>query len=163
MNEAASAGEAGPGQNFLHASAVVVGEAGVLILGPSGSGKSSLALALIEAAHSAGLFSRLVGDDRINITRYGPCLIARGHPLIRGQIEARGLGILSVASLDAAVVGLAIDLSCDEMPLRLPDKHASGVMIADVRLPCLRPPSGLAFCDLAASVLRHLRLPRISP
>jgi hypothetical protein len=90
-------------------------------------------------------------------------LIARGHPLIRGRIEARGQGILTLPSLAAAVVGLAVDLSRDEMPLRLPDEEASQVTIAEVRLPCLRPPRGLASCDLAASVLRHLRLPPVAP
>ena len=37
----------------LHATAVVYGEHGVLILGPSGSGKSALALALLAKARSA--------------------------------------------------------------------------------------------------------------
>ena len=70
------------GKSYLHASVVVIGEAGVLISGPSGSGKSSLALALIAAAEGAGFFARLVGDDRIAIACKGTRLIARGHPLI---------------------------------------------------------------------------------
>src|SRR5579885_12565 len=45
---------------YLHATAAVVGEAGVLIRGPSGSGKSSLAFALIAAAKASGLFARLI-------------------------------------------------------------------------------------------------------
>ena len=45
----------------LHATAVVHGESGVLILGPTGSGKSALALALLARARSAGEFGALVG------------------------------------------------------------------------------------------------------
>lgn len=52
----------------VHGTAAVVGEAGVLIRGASGAGKSSLALALVDAAAARGLFARLVGDDRISCT-----------------------------------------------------------------------------------------------
>ncbi len=80
----------------LHASAVVIAEAGVLICGPSGAGKSSLAFALITAAEDAGLFARLVGDDRIGIESRGGRLIAHGHPMILGKIERRGQGIFEI-------------------------------------------------------------------
>ena len=49
----------------MHATAVIYGDYGVLILGPSGSGKSALALALLARARSAGLFAALIGDDRV--------------------------------------------------------------------------------------------------
>ena len=49
---------------YIHATVVLVGEAGVLIRGASGSGKSALALALMSEAGRRGLFARLVGDDR---------------------------------------------------------------------------------------------------
>ena len=50
----------------VHASAVLVGDRAVLIRGPSGSGKSALAYALIRAAEIGG-FARLVGDDRVHV------------------------------------------------------------------------------------------------
>ena len=53
----------------LHATAVIHGDSGVLILGPSGSGKSALALALIARASDAGLFGALVGDDRVYVRK----------------------------------------------------------------------------------------------
>ena len=62
----------------LHATAVVYGEFGVLILGPSGSGKSALALALMARASSQGAFSALIGDDRIFVSKAHGRLIARG-------------------------------------------------------------------------------------
>ena len=49
----------------IHACALVIGETGVLIRGASGAGKSSLVLALLEAAAAKGLFARLVADDRV--------------------------------------------------------------------------------------------------
>ena len=51
----------------IHASAVAIGEAGILIRGPSGCGKSSVARDLIFTAGLKSLFAALVGDDRINI------------------------------------------------------------------------------------------------
>ena len=51
----------------IHASAIAIAEAGIVIRGASGSGKSRLALALIEVARCAGVFARLVGDDRIRL------------------------------------------------------------------------------------------------
>ena len=109
---------------YLHATAVVIGEAGILIMGPSGAGKSRLALALIAAAEAAGTFARLVGDDRIGIERRGDRLIARGHPAILGKIERRGHGIGEIPFLAAAVVRLVVSLGGEgDAPLpRLPDE-----------------------------------------
>ena len=76
----------------VHAACVVLGEAGVLIRGESGAGKSSLALGLIEAAPAHGLFGALVADDRVRITCAHGRLVARPHPAIAGRIELRGLG-----------------------------------------------------------------------
>ena len=53
------------GGTGIHATAIVYGEMGVLILGPSGSGKSALALALLARAHDAAAFGAIVGDDRV--------------------------------------------------------------------------------------------------
>ena len=55
----------------LHATAVIHGESGVLILGPSGSGKSALALALMARASGEGAFGALIGDDRIYVRESG--------------------------------------------------------------------------------------------
>ena len=53
----------------VHASAVLIGSRAMLIRGPAGSGKSRLALALIEAAASGHIrFARLVADDRVELT-----------------------------------------------------------------------------------------------
>jgi HPr kinase/phosphorylase len=97
----------------LHASCVSVEGRGVLITGPSGSGKSSLALALM--AYGA----RLVADDRTTLALDGDNLVATCPPTISGMIEARGLGILNADALPRAPIGLVVDLSQTE-GLRLP-------------------------------------------
>jgi serine kinase of HPr protein (carbohydrate metabolism regulator) len=160
----------------IHASAVVVGEAGLLIRGASGSGKSRLALALIAGARGADAFARLVGDDRIRLASSNGRLIARGHPLILGQIEQRSVGILRVPFIKGAVVRLVVDLVADKAP-RLPepadewvgwrseDWDFSGlgcVDVAGVRLPLVIAPDASAAADLALSLLQLFRLTKIA-
>ena len=81
----------------IHASAVLVGARAILIQGPSGSGKSRLAMALLDAA-GAGLvpFARLVADDRCHLETAHGRLLVRPAPALAGLIEVRGLGIRRV-------------------------------------------------------------------
>jgi hypothetical protein len=100
----------------LHATAVVFGESGVMIRGASGSGKSALALALIELARATGRFGALVGDDRVWIRAVGGRIVASGAPHTAGLIERRAAGLLSAPSEPVAVVRLVAELSgrgCD--------------------------------------------------
>lgn len=146
-------------QVSIHASAVVIKEAGVLIRGSSGAGKSNLALALIEAAESAGYFARLVGDDRISLENHGGRLIARGHAQIIGQIERRGQGILQIPFLAAAVVRLIIDLvPADQAPPRYPDEGSDHALLDGISLPLMTLRQNIASVSLAQEALRRLRL-----
>ncbi len=77
-----------------HATALLVGASGLLLRGPPGSGKSGLALRLIDAAQGRGLFARLIGDDRVLLESCNGRLIARPHEAIAGAIELRALGIV---------------------------------------------------------------------
>ena len=88
----------------LHATCIAVEGLGLLILGPSGSGKSSLALQMV------GLGARLVADDRVDLVRRGDALFATCPAPLRGLIEARGLGILRADPLPEARVILIADL-----------------------------------------------------
>ncbi|MCU0906884.1 MAG: HPr kinase/phosphatase C-terminal domain-containing protein [Rhodobacteraceae bacterium] len=98
---------------ILHATCVAVDGRAVLILGPSGSGKSSLALSLMA------LGARLVADDR-TIVRPGPdAPVADCPPAIRGRIEARGVGILAADPAPPTPIALVVDLGQPE-PDRLP-------------------------------------------
>jgi serine kinase of HPr protein (carbohydrate metabolism regulator) len=90
----------------IHASAVLVGPRALLIVGPSGSGKSHLALKLLQAG-DAGLlpFARLVADDRARIEPCHGRLIVRPADKLKGLIEVRSLGIRRMAFEPAAIVG----------------------------------------------------------
>ena len=81
----------------IHATCVVIGEAGILIRGASGAGKSSLARALLAGAALAGRFGRLVGDDRVEIAALNGRLVARPVKPIEGRLEVRGVGIVGLA------------------------------------------------------------------
>ncbi len=101
------------GSITLHATCVAVDGRGVLITGPSGSGKSSLALALM--AYGA----RLVADDRVTLSLRDGTLWATCPPTIRGMIEARGLGLLAAEAVDGAEVTVTVDMGQTE-GMRLP-------------------------------------------
>ena len=140
----------------LHATAVIHGESGVLILGPSGSGKSALALALIARARGGGTFGALIGDDRIYVRHDHGRLVACGATDMAGVIERRTVGLLEAPSEPAGVVRLAVELS--ERPgqwARMPDDH-DGVTIVGVKLPRLALDCGLSACDQALAVEERL-------
>jgi serine kinase of HPr protein (carbohydrate metabolism regulator) len=109
-------------QRAVHASALVIGEAGVLIRGASGSGKSSLVMAILDAARRSNLFARLVADDRVELHVAGDRLLACPHPAIAGLIEERGTGILPRPHEACARISCVVDLvpagapSRDRMP-----------------------------------------------
>jgi serine kinase of HPr protein (carbohydrate metabolism regulator) len=117
------------GSPTIHASAVLVGTRAVLIRGPSASGKSRLALELIEAERiGAVLFARLVADDRVHLETAGGRLLARPAAALAGLIEVRGVGLLRVAHEPSAVVGFVVDLAAaDAVRLPEPDKRAADI------------------------------------
>jgi HPr kinase/phosphorylase len=118
----------------VHGVAVAVGEVGILILGKSGSGKSSLAAAML--AHWPFGKALLVADDRVLLTRAGNKIIARPHPLIKGKLEIRGYGIAAVPHLEAVVIAGVIKLS-DTYSQRLPTSDESFTQVLGVTLPAL--------------------------
>jgi serine kinase of HPr protein (carbohydrate metabolism regulator) len=140
------------GGTSLHATAVIHGESGVLILGPSGSGKSALALALMARASGAGAFCALIGDDRVFVRKACGRLIAWGAANMAGVIERRMAGLIAVRHEPAAIVRLAVEL-CERgrrWP-RMPDDHDS-LIVGEVTLPRLALDSALSVCDQALAV-----------
>jgi HPr kinase/phosphorylase len=126
----------------VHASAVLVGARAVLIRGPSGSGKSRLALELIAAARTGLLpFARLVADDRVHLEVAGGRLLARPAEALVGLIEVRGAGLLRLAYETSAVVGFVVDLAAADAS-RLPDAAERRADIEGVQLPRLAVASG---------------------
>jgi HPr kinase/phosphorylase len=126
----------------LHASAVLVGARAVLIRGPSGSGKSRLALGLITAAQSGLVrFARLVGDDRVQLEAHNDRLLVRPAERLAGMIEVRGLGMRRVPFEQVAVVGLVVDLAAADAE-RLPSGAAHTIVIDGISLPRLPVAAG---------------------
>jgi HPr kinase/phosphorylase len=119
----------------VHASAVKVGSDAVLIRGPSGSGKSRLAFDLILAGRSGQLPPTiLVADDRVRLATDGKELWARTIPELAGLIEIFGLGIRRCEHVDAARIGLVVDLAAPEAE-RLPPPDALQITLFGVSLP----------------------------
>ena len=145
------------GWTALHATALVVGESGVLLRGPSGAGKSSLALALIWAARERAGFAALIADDRAFVSAFGGRLIARGAPEFAGRIERRFEGLITVAAEPAAVIRLVVDLAGrGAAPPRLPDEDELSAEILGVRLPRVPLDPAHGPVDLARGVLESL-------
>lgn len=108
---------------------VAIGGRGLLIDGPSGSGKSSLALALIDRG------AVLVGDDGVMIAERSGQLLVSPHPNTIGKLEVRNLGILDFPTAPPVPAALFVRLS-DRAP-RYVDQP-EWIEIENVRLPRLR-------------------------
>jgi serine kinase of HPr protein (carbohydrate metabolism regulator) len=117
----------------IHATCVEVAGAGVLLLGASGTGKSDLALRLIDRG------ARLVADDRTDLLRREGELYASAPEPIAGRIEVRGLGILAVPSVAEVRVRLAIELVPAAQVERLPEGRARDFLGVAVPLLALDP------------------------
>jgi HPr kinase/phosphorylase len=119
----------------VHASAVKVGDRAVLIRGPSGSGKSRLALDLILAGRAGQLPPAiLVGDDRVHLATDGEKCWVRPARELAGLIEIRGLGIRRLDHAGEAVVGLVVDLAAIDAE-RLPPPEALEIDLSGVKIP----------------------------
>jgi len=116
----------------IHATAVLVGARALLIRGAAGSGKSSLALRLLQAAE----FARLVGDDRLHVEAVRGVLLARPPAPLAGLIEVRGVGLRRVPFEPMAAVGWVVDLAVADAA-RLPLPSTLTTVLSGIRLPRL--------------------------
>lgn len=134
----------------VHATTVAIGGEGVLIRGPSGSGKSDFALRLIDEG------AMLVADDRTELTVEDGRVVARSPVTITGKLEVRGVGIVRLPILDIVPLALVVDLVDSGVCERMPEPHSVTVLGHD--LPCIR----LAPFEPSAAAKLRLRL-RIGP
>ena len=114
---------------MVHATCIAVEGAGVLLRGPSGSGKSDLALRAIDQG------ARLVADDQVVLTQRGAALVASAPPTLRGLIEIRGLGIMRVECDSECELALVIDLTDKGDIERLPEPARCSLL--GIELPLL--------------------------
>ena len=135
---------------WLHATCIELSGKGVVLLGASGSGKSDLALRLID------LGARLVADDQLAVERRGDRLFGRPAETLAGLLEVRGFGIVKLPWCAVCSLGLAVELDPDGSLPRLPEP--GGYDLLGVRLPHLRldprAPSACAKVRLALAAER---------
>ncbi len=150
LGDRASIAPSGAITAWLHASCVELGSTGVVLLGASGSGKSDLALRLIDAG------ARLVADDQLEVERRGDQLFGRPAPALAGLLEVRGFGIVRLPWCAQSGLGLAVELLPDAPQPRLPAFEPYELL--GVPLPRLRlnpwAPSAVAKIRLALTAER---------
>lgn len=108
--------ETGPMSEILHAGLIALRSGGrwrgALVFGPSGSGKSDLAL------RAQDLGFRLVADDRTLVWTSGGRLFGRAPNVLRGKLEIRGAGVVRLPWLDLCRIDLAVTAG---EPERMPE------------------------------------------
>ena len=111
----------------IHATCIDIHGHGVLLRGPSGSGKSDLALRLLDQG------ARLVADDQTLLSVEEGRLRACPPAATAGLIEVRGIGIIRQPHLTQTMIRLVIDLCPSDQIERLPQPYH--VVLCDLCLP----------------------------
>ena len=110
---------------MANVSCVALRGRGVLITGEPGSGKSSLALALLDRG------AELVGDDGVELALDGDRVLASPPPNTAGLIEIRNVGLLEVPTATAPIaIVIALDPAAERLPL-----GAGEAWLLDCRVP----------------------------
>ena len=112
---------------ILHATSIAIDGRAVLLEGVSGTGKPDLALRLIDRG------AMLISDDRTLLVRKGKDLLARAPGTIRGRIEVRGIGIVTMEHVEDIPVNLIVRLGVE--PMRMPERRQrriAGVIVREV-------------------------------
>jgi len=122
----------------LYGTSIAIGDAGVLLQGPSGSGKSDLALRLIDEG------ARLVADDQTEVQRSGTDLAMSAPAALAGLIEVRGLGIVRVPHVAAAPLRLIVELAAEGAIERLPEARMRTIDGVSVPVIALDPQAASA-------------------
>jgi HPr kinase/phosphorylase len=92
-------------RKLVHATAIAINDHGVLLVGPSGSGKSDLALRLIDRG------AVLISDDIVFIEQSAGKPLLHVAPNIEGRIEIRGVGIVDASHTKSAVMRMVVEMA----------------------------------------------------
>jgi serine kinase of HPr protein (carbohydrate metabolism regulator) len=131
-------------EHYIHGTALQFSKKGILLLGNSGSGKSDLALRLMDKG------GKLIADDQVIVKRVKDKIIASCPSSLSGLLEVRGIGIIKIASIVQTSLDLVISLSPKEKIERLPESQMYELL--DVSLPYY-------FLDpMQASVVARLKM-----
>ena len=107
---------------LVHASCVAIDGSGILLRGLSGTGKSDLALRLIDEG------ARLVADDQVELARAGDRVLASAPAKLAGLIEVRGLGIVRLDPLTNVPLLLVADLGTADAIERMPEPATTQIL-----------------------------------
>jgi serine kinase of HPr protein (carbohydrate metabolism regulator) len=135
----------------VHATTIDLNGDGVMLRGPSASGKSDLGLRLIDAG------AMLVADDRTDLTLSGGQVHASVPKEIAGRMEVRGVGIVKVPTVAETRLALVVDLVGPQDVERLPEPATTDVL--GVAVPLVR----LAPFEASAPAKVRAALKNISP
>jgi HPr kinase/phosphorylase len=140
---------------LVHSTTVAIAGRGIMLRGPSGSGKSQLALRLMdEAGNGLGgveLSAELVADDQTEVFERGGKLWVRSPNTIHGIMELRGLGIIKVKPHLPCPLALIVDLQPAATIERMPEPQDMATMLLGHQVPRIRLDANQAS---APSVLR---------
>ncbi len=115
---------------LVHGTCIAIHDTGVLLRGAPGSGKSDLALRLIDGG------AHLVADDQVSVTAADAGPAATAPSQISGMIEVRGIGIVEMPAQHSVVLACVFDLVPAGDIDRLPEPATTE--IAGHTLPCFR-------------------------
>jgi HPr kinase/phosphorylase len=141
----------------VHATCIAFDGHGILLRGPSGSGKSDLALRAID--HGA----QLVADDQVILVRDGPDMIASAPASLYGLIEIRGLGIMRMDAAARARIALVADMTEPHAIERLPDQRHCDIDGVGLPWLMLAPFEASAAAKLRFALMAALELGRLTP
>ena len=118
----------------MHGTGVAIEGTGVLLRGASGSGKSNLAVRLIDQG------AILVSDDQIVLQRRGKGVFMSAPVALAGKLEVRGIGIVQMPDAGATLLRMVVDLVPSGDVDRLPERRTTAILGTDI--PCLRLDAG---------------------
>jgi HPr kinase/phosphorylase len=127
-------------QPSRHGCALVLGRTGLIVLGPSGSGKSHLCTRLIERWNADQSYARWVADDRIVLTPAGSSIIAHAPAQLQGLAERRHFGIEVISNLSRAIIDIAVQILPRGSLERMPDDQWFLLSQQGPRVPLLSVP-----------------------